>query len=153
MIAKLKKTVIFAGKTIGLIFLLILAHITITYAVEQLELVSITPLTISDVRDSHIVNILVPFPYLVVRGGWLYFLAFLTYHKAARKIPQKPFWIYLGLGIAVSMVYFLLWWATIEVMDPEVFREGLIVFPLLGIVLTLLHKLFFPKHYVDKESR
>lgn len=140
----MKKAFFFTIKTVVLVFLLILVHTTITYTVEQLGLVSIKPLTISNVRESHIANILAPFPFLVIWGGWLYFLAFLVFHKIVNKFAQKSgFWIQLGLGVAVAMFFFLFWWTFGELFDPEYLREGLIVYPITGIALALLHMLFF----------
>lgn len=140
----MKEKSIFIIKAIILTFFLIISYIVITYCVEQLELISISPLTISDARESHIRNILAPLPFIIIWGGWLYFLAFYAHHYLIKnKFADATFLVELGVGITVAMCFFLARWIFIEIMDFEVLLEGLIVYPLLGIILALGYMVLF----------
>lgn len=134
------KKIIFTAKVIGLMILLALADIILKYVVEQLRIVSVTPLTIPNYTNNHIKNILIPFPFLVVRAGWAYLIGILIYHFTQIKFNLNT-WEKVFSGMLISLACFLVWWF----FDPQtdLLIEGLLVYSLVGITMVLLHKYIF----------
>lgn len=136
------KKIPFIAKSIALTLLIVPAYIAIIYTVEQLNLVSVT--TISNVRDSHFANIYVSSIFLLFRAGWVFLLAVIIFHYIKTQLLKGVrFWSNLVLGVILALTFFLPLWGFGEQFDSEVLKEGLIVYPIIGIALALLHRLFF----------
>lgn len=137
------QALIFIGKTMAISLVLISLNVLLLYLVELTGLYATTPNALSKPYNSHFKNIYRILPFFIVYVGWVHFSTIFLFHWIERNSSMSKFWEYIT-GISIVLFLFICYAIVVE-GDIEMLYQGLLVYPLLGIFMVLLHNMFW-KH-------
>jgi hypothetical protein len=123
--------------------MLVFLDLTLLYLVDHTNLINMTPHSVSSPTDNHFYNIYRGFIFRVFNLGWLYMAAIVIYNRIVTSKVSLTGIRKVFIGISISVFIFLFTW--LFELETDVLLQGLVVYPVLGISLVYLHKLFFEK--------
>lgn len=131
-------------KLLGIALVLIFLDSLLRYIIEVHNLIDVSPFSFPYGKDaSPTRNVVAIFAYLSFLYQWYYLAGVMLYHYLVKKIKHWLLWKSLVTAIGICYIFFLLYWATVELFEKAILLEGLIVYTILGIVLSLLHSQLF----------
>lgn len=144
MIVKFKNILWTGLKLLGISLVLIFIDSLLRYIIEVYNFINVSPFSVPFASDaSPIRNVVAIFVYISFFVFWYYLSAVILFHFTLKKIGGIILWKRLAIGIAVCFLFFIPYWGIAELFETAILLEGLVVYPLLGIVLSLLHNQLF----------